>query len=232
MAKTLSWILPAAVLFTAYGASAATIPCVSSTLASYTTLGMGCSIDSTVFQGFSASGSFGSPIDPSTVLVTPIQTGAQRGFRFDLNQTADAGEAFSILIGYTISYAISGQVELNGSSVTPDGVNTAILNLCSGEYDAGGPTGCTGSESTGIAFDDGVTAQLSESLSLAPGGAYDVFLDVVIDGGLSGGASLDSVTALTSVPEPGTWLAVASGLAIAGFYRKSRLTHSIRSKHE
>lgn len=224
MAMKMSWMLPAAVLVTAFGASAAPIPCVSSTLASYTALGMGCSIDSTVFTGFTAAGSlFGAPIDPSAVLVTPIQAGDQRGFRFDLDQTADAGEAFGILIGYSISFAVDASVQLNGSSVTPDGVNTAVLNLCSGDYDASGPTGCTGTESALIAFDDGVSAQLLESLGLTSG-AYDVFLDVVVDGGLNGGgASLDSVTALTSVPEPGTWFAVVSGLAMAAGYRKNRL---------
>ncbi len=217
--------LPSIVTFAlilAGGASAAPIPCISSTLASYTALGMGCSIDSTVFTGFIALPSFGAAIDPASVAVTPIFAGINRGFRFDLNQAAGAGQAFGILIGYSVTGAGGGSIELNGSSVTPDGVNTGILNACAGDYDASGPTGCTGAESFGIAFDDGSSSQVLASLGL-PTGSFDVFADIVIDGGLSGSASLTSATVLQEVPEPAAWLAMLTGLAsFAGIRRVFR----------
>jgi hypothetical protein len=222
MATKLSWIVPA-VLIAARGASAAPIPCVSSSLAGYTALSMGCSIDSTVFSGFSGLASVGTPIDPASVLVTPINSAGNLGFRFDLDRTAGAGQAFGILIGYAVANVSGGSIELNGSSVTPDGVNTGILNACSGDYDASGPINCTGSESFGIAFDDGVSAQLLASLGLPPG-SYDVFADLAIDGGLNGGATLASVTVLhtAAVPEPATWSAVLAGLAWAGLRKPAR----------
>ena len=209
-------------LIAAAGATAAPIPCISSTLAGYTALTMGCSIGSTVFAGFSALNSFGASINPASVAVTPIFAGIDRGFRFDLNQTAGAGQAFGILIGYSVTGAGGGSIRLNGSSVTPDGVNTGILNACAGDYDASGPTGCTGAESFGIAFDDGSNSQLLASLNL-PNGSFDVFADIVIDGGQSGRASLISATVLQTVPEPAAWLAMLTGLgSLAGIRRVFR----------
>ena len=206
-------------LLGAAGASAAPIPCISATLASYTALSMGCSIGSTVFTGFGAFASVGTAIDPATVAVTPIFAGIDRGFRFDLNQTAGAGETFGILIGYSVTGAGGGSIELNGSSVTPDGVNTGVLNACAGDYDASGPTGCTGAESFGIAFDDGSSSQSLASLDL-PTGSFDMFADIVIDGGLSGSASLTSATVLQEVPEPAAWQVMLTGLASFAGIRK------------
>lgn len=211
-----SWTLAAA-LWAAAGASAATLPCASGTLASYQSLAMGCSVGGTVFADFSALTTTGTLIDPASINLTPLFMGNDRGFRFDLNQTANANDARGILIGYTVGLTGAASVQLNNSIVTPDGANTSILNLCTGNFDPGGPTGCTGASNFAIAFDIGAAQELQAALAL-PQSAFDVFVDIVIDGGPSGSASLGSVTVLHTIPEPSTWSAALLGLLAAGFW--------------
>lgn len=220
MAMRQSWMLAAALL-AAWGASAATLPCANATLAGYQTLTMGCTIDSTLFAGFSALASTGTPIDPATVQVTPVLIGNDRGFRFDFNRTAGANDALGILIGYTVSLTNAASLTLNGSVVTPDGANTGILNICAGDFDPGGAFGCTGASDFDIAFDIGVDAKLQASLGF-PLSATDVFVDVVIDSGPTGSATLASATVLHTVPEPATWSVVLIGLACAGLRKATR----------
>lgn len=210
-----SWLLATA-LCAVSAASGAALPCVNNTLAGYQALTMGCTVGGTVFAEFSALPSTGTAIDAASVQVTPLLSGNSRGFRFDFNQTAGANDALGILIGYTVGLTNAASIELNGSVVTPDGANTGILDVCSGDFDAGGPVNCTGTRSTAIAFDIGVDAGLLASLDL-PQSAYDVFVDVVIDSGPAGSATLASATVLHGVPEPATWSFMLMGLAWAGF---------------
>lgn len=215
MTKALAPLL----LFTAL-LPAAPLACVTGSLASYTSLAMGCTVNSVTFAGFTAA-SQGALIAPASILVTPLQTPGSVGFRFDLNSSADAMEVLGVLINYTVSFANSASVTLTGSNVTPDGANTGIVDLCSGNFPGAEPTGCTGISTNALAFDVGFLSELTGGVALPPG-AYDVFVDLTVDGGLAGAASLSSATVLHGVPEPATAAALALGLALLALKRTAK----------
>lgn len=229
MAQQSLWMASALLLAASWSLSAAPLPCVNDTLLNYTGLSMGCTIDNTLFSSFRAlpniAGMAGL-IDPNAIQVMPLHMPGSAGFRFQLNQSASAGELFGILIGYSVSGALGGTVGLDGSSVLPDGVNTAVLNLCRGAYDPTGPIGCTGAEALAIAFDDGVNRQLSSSTGLSPG-SMDLYVDAVVDGGLGGRAALDAVTVVSDVPEPTMLPVLLSGGLVAWLYQKKNRKESV-----
>jgi hypothetical protein len=202
-------------------AAAAPMACLSGSLSSYTALTEGCTVNSVTFAGFAVAGSQGTLIPPGSVLVTPLATPGAVGFRFDLNQTAGAGDVLGILINYTVSFAQSASIALNGSSVTPDGANTGILDLCSGSFPAAGPSGCTGTVYNALAADAGFFSQLTDQVNLPPG-AYDVFVDLTADGGQAGAATFASASVLHGVPEPATWMALSLGLSLLAWQRRWR----------
>jgi hypothetical protein len=216
MTKALATLL----LFTAW-LPAAPLACVTGSLASYTSLAMGCTVNSVTFAGFTAAASQGALIAPASIVVTPLQTPGSVGFRFDLNSSAAAMEVLGVLINYTVSFANSASVTLTGSNVAPDGANTGIVDLCSGNFPGAEPTGCTGISTNALAFDVGFLSELTGGVALPPG-AYDVFVDLTVDGGLAGAASLSSATVMHGVPEPATAGVLALGLALLAFKRTAK----------
>jgi hypothetical protein len=191
--------------------SAAPVACVTGSLASYTTLSMGCTVGPVTFAGFSATASQGTLISPAGIELTPLELPDAVGFRLTLNTAANSLEVRDVLINYTVSFAQSASIELFGSSVTPDGATSGVLDLCSGNFPGSLPTGCTGALSNAVAVDVGVLSALTDRVPLAPG-AYDVFVNLIVDGGQTGAASLGSATVLHGVPEPATWVMLAAPL--------------------
>src|SRR5262245_5215221 len=97
MSKILRRLLAAVLLGRSAGATAT--PCLPGTLTDYLSLAAGCQIGSTTFVGFSlAPGqATATPIDPSSIQVTPGGTPADPSLLFTLNASAPAGtllEAF------------------------------------------------------------------------------------------------------------------------------------------
>jgi hypothetical protein len=169
--------------------------CQVGTLQSYIDLGSaGCSIEDKTVSGFLDLGVFGggTPIAPGHVTVTPISTSGNPGLTFDFGVTAGAGEFLQSLFAFSVAVLPAGgaieavSLELLGSTVAPDGANTAIL--CLGTTDPACPTPAT------ILFDIGSDSLLSETLSLLPLAAFDLLFDVGVDGGPSGSASLSGIT--------------------------------------
>lgn len=217
--------------FLCLGASAAPL-CVSGTLADYLALPGPCTAGLADFSNFTASASpLATPIAATSIQVDPFVMGAEAGFRFTFTSVAGAGQVLGALIGFNVVSAGSGSIELLGSSVTPDGVNTGVLNLCAGgAYAAFLCVG--GVESAGVAVDDGVSQILQSSVALNSFGSVDVLADIVIDGGLGGASSLTgALVKFNATPEPATWMAVSGGLALLAARRwRSRNRKSSHSQ--
>lgn len=217
--------------FICLGASAAPL-CVSGTLADYLALPGPCTAGLADFSNFTASSSpLATQIAATSIQVDPVIMGQEAGFRFTFTTVANSGEIFGALIGFNVVSASSGSIELLGSSVTPDGVNTGVLNLCAGgAYVASICTG--GTESTGIAVDDGVSPALLSLVALNSFGPVDVLADIVIDGGLGGSSSLTgAIVKFNATPEPSTWT-VLGGLAILAARQRRLRNRSLSNSQE
>jgi hypothetical protein len=191
-------------------------PCAADSLAAYIGLGSGgCTIGGNLFSdfGIEPTPDGAIAIDPSAIRVTPLSGSSGVGFEFGLDVAAEAGELLEVLIAYIVSGAPipAANVALLGSTVGPDGANTAITDLCLGGDSA---FFCTGTPATLLAFDIGDEADLSDLQSFSGTGLIGVVTDVAVDAGLAGSASLEGVTNLfRPAPEPSTLLMLAAGLA-------------------
>jgi hypothetical protein len=221
-------LAPLAMLALLWPATAEAAPCAPGTLASYVALGAGgCTVGFASFEAFGVLAvPFGAtPIAPEDVFVTPVAPDPSRArLEFQLDAEASAGELLEILIGYTVSAPLlvaHARLALEGTSVTQDGVVTAVEDLClAGSFDPGGPTGCTGFPLVMIAFDIGVDQDLLETLAFAPVGSLAVVKDIAVDGGLTGAAALVAASNEFVAPEPAAALLVAAGLL--GLARRRR----------
>jgi hypothetical protein len=205
-----------ALVSTAGKASAA--PCTVSSLADYVTLGSsGCAVGDISFSAFSVE-AFPGPgalqIDAGSVFLAPVPNGLS--LASGSNQTASAGELMGLRFGFRVSASAGltgGAVSLVDTSVTPDGVITAILDA--------------GTAGNAIAFDTGDIAEPLASFTGSAFGFFDVFYELGVDGGLSGqaiaGPNLGSVT-FAVVPEPGT-LPLMLGLLSLLLLRPLRRTY-------
>ena len=113
------------------------LPCLPGSLQNYIDLGAGgCTIGSNTLSGFILLSipAAATPIPAANVTVNPIQNIADFGLDFGLNTNANAGEFFDIRFGYNVTGLLysGASVGLSGSEVTPDGANTAIMDLCRG----------------------------------------------------------------------------------------------------
>jgi hypothetical protein len=196
-------------------------PCLPGSLASYVALGAtGCTVGGATFFNFSSLPLQGGAVSipDSATLVNPVSDPVRPGFRFDVNTDADAGEFFQRVIGYAVSGAsLSGnQLSLAASSVFPDGAVTVVERKCLDGLFALGNSGCTGAELSLVAFDLGFDASLLESMSFPRTTLLGVVVDIAVDGGIDGSASLRSATTqFTAVPEPGTLTLLGLGLLTA-----------------
>lgn len=184
------------------------VPLSSGTLADYVSLGpMGGTIGSTVFSEFTLlpiqAGA--SQISPGDILVNPINVVGNPGLSFVLNQSVNANQLFEMRISYRLSdFSIFGaSVELVGSNVNFDGANTGALGIAETAQSL-------------IAFDIGPLSDNPVSSTFGSLSTLNLEFDLVVDGGLSGRASLASATNQftvssqgNAVPEPSSFASLS-----------------------
>jgi len=200
--------------------------CVPGTLQSYIGLGSGgCQLGPLLFDNFAiASGqSIATPISPSQVQVTPGGSLFLPSLLFTLNSVAGPGSIFESFFRFQAVGAETGvSISLNNPTATGDAAVTGTLDVCrNGTFAGSAPIGCSGASGSAIAFQIAGDSQLSDSTTFAFSSFFDVFVDLTIDGGLAGTASLPSATvAVAAVPEPATLWLIAAGLILVGRRRQ------------
>jgi hypothetical protein len=205
------------------------VPCTPGTLTSYIGLGAsGCSVDGVQFSGFTALPPLqgGTDIAPDAIVVVPLSDPSTPGLLFQLDVSAAAAEALEAIFQYTVSApALFGNIlSMSGSSAAGDAAVTVVEDKClDGSFVPIGPLGCTGTPASLVLFDVGFDALTSAQLSFPGAASIEVVMDIVVDAGLAGSASLGGVTSrfmTASVPEPGAALFLAGGLAGAVLLRR------------
>jgi hypothetical protein len=204
-------------------ASAAT--CAPGTLQSYVLLGAGgCQLGPVLFDNFTieAGISFATPINPSLVQVTPGGSAFLPTLLFTLNGNAGPGTVLESFFHFQTAGPQAGlSITLNNPGVSGDGAVTGVLDACSNGFFPGQPLGCSGTASSAIAFQIAGDAQLSDSTPFGFTSFFDVFVDLTIDGGLAGSATLPSASVtVAAVPEPATFWLIVPGLVLLGRRRQ------------
>lgn len=186
------------------GAQAA--PCAADLLSNY--LGAAaCEAGAVTLSGFTIEPFPGatSDIDPTAVTLVPVSGG------FDLVAATGLAAATGELLGLRLLLQVSaaalsgGSIALgSGAAATADGVVTGLL-------DAGAAGNAIAIVTEGLSFP-------MESFS-ATASFFDIFVELAIDGGTAGSASLGPAlaslrfaTAAVAVPAPAPWALLALGL--------------------
>jgi hypothetical protein len=215
-------VLMLATLMTIPVAPVLASPCLPGTLQDYVNLGMpGCEAGVASFSGFVVlPGEFlAMPVDPDTITVTPVGGAFNPGLQFGINTLAIAGELFESFFRFTVAGELSAASLLLGpGTVTGDGAAIAVEDLCvNGSFVGNDPLGCSGSADTAIVARTETSEFLLDQKPII-GGFFDILVDISIDGGLAGTASLDNVTVqfVSPVPEPSTGLLLAGGFVLLG----------------
>jgi hypothetical protein len=209
------------------GAAAAPITCPVDNLAAYTALGPeGCSIGAAVLNDFAVAP--GATIDPANVLVTPIASASTFGLSFGVDETAGAGVLLGLLLRYTVTAALVGAnlLTMAGAAATGDGVVTAIEEKCLGAFFGGDhPSAPCADRVTHIALVSALDTIVPPPASFTTPSFFDVFTELVIDGGPAGTAVLRGTVTnefqTESVPEPATLVLLGCALAAASRRRRS-----------
>jgi len=187
--------------------------CIASSLADYIALpAAGCSIGQLSFSQFAVDafpGPGATQIAPSAVTLAP----RAGGFSIESPGAllADAGDLLGLHFTFHVSAPAltGGTVSLADRSVTPDGALTAILDA--------------GAAGNAIAFDVATDAAPSASFISASSSFFDVFVELGIDGGVTGAASAGPQLAsiqFAAVPEPSIVLfsLIALGVGLGFVY--------------
>ena len=203
-------------------------PCLPGTLQSYINLGAGgCQSGAVQFGSFLAvPGQFGAaPIDPGQVQVTPGGSQFNPLLLLTLNRTATGAQLFESIFRFTAMGPLEDvSIALNSPTATGNGVVTGILDVCPGANFAGSsPAGCPKTPASLIAFKSASDAQLSAGTLVTPSSFFDVFVDLTVDGGLNGTATLSSAAVgISAAPEPSSVFLIAAGLGAIWVWRRRR----------
>jgi len=207
-------------------------PCLPGTLSDYISLGStGCTLNQVqFFDFFTVPGQPSATIiDPAAIQISPGGLAYAPTLLLTLNTSANAGFLFETFFHFSAmgDPLLGASIALGSPVVTGDGAITGILDVCAGgTFFPDQPSGCTGLPGAAIAFAIGVDSLLSSRLDFPPTSFFDVFVDISIDGGLNGSASLDSASVSATTPEPATLLLTALALVCFG-----TLTRRQRQRH-
>jgi hypothetical protein len=213
-----------AVIFALVPSVVAASPCIPDSLAGYIGLGSsGCEVGLFTVSNFSNTtfDPTATPIPDASISVTPVVF--PTGFRLDFGPAlaASAGEFFDALIGYHVISPLSpilASLGMTGASATPDGVVTAVEDICANGAFGPDPTVCSGTQTPPlIVFQDGFgNAELTASLLFGPASFFDVFTEIGIDAGPSGTASLTGAVSnqFTAIPEPSSLVLLGGGMLL------------------
>jgi hypothetical protein len=215
-------------------------PCTPNSMSNYISLGAGgCQIGSSTFFSFEGFPSFsgGTSVSPTLVLVTP--TDSAIGPRLDFSLSGNAGS--NTLLGIAIGYSIAGSplsgaaLTLTNAAATGNGVVTVVEDICRGGTFASDPSNCsTPAPASLVVAHDSSGPTGPDSRIFAANSFFDVFVDIAIDGGPSGTATLGTPGSpagtvsnqftRAAVPEPESITLVGTGvLALWAMRRRIRL---------
>lgn len=204
------------------GTPAVAASCASGSLASYVALGSGgCSVGALTFSDFLIE-PFPSArqISPGTLSLSPLANGLSLFSATSLSAGDDELFGFRMLFSVHASSLLGGAVAFGPDyAVSGDGALTALLDA--------------GASGNAIALVIDGFVDTPESFTSAAATSYSAFLELGIDGGTFGSASLGpqlaSLTFATGsqapVPEPEVALLTLAGL-IALFVRRRSLARS------
>jgi hypothetical protein len=198
----------------------AAAPCVPGSLQDYIDLGSaGCTIGPSLFSSFEALPLLpgAAAIAPFAIMVAPEDVPLRPTLRLDLTRSAGPAEILQTFFQFNVSDGalIGKQLSMSGSGASGDGVVTVVEELCmGGPFPASVFAGCAQAPETLVLFQiegDSVTAVRAP---LATADFLGVRMDITIDGGPAGTATLAGVTnRFESIPEPSGALVMLSGLA-------------------
>lgn len=216
-------------LLLALGGTAFAAQCTNGSLQTYINLGAGgCQFGAVTFSSFQIvpGQNAATPISPTGVLFTPGGSTYTPFIRIGLtNPTAISGGLLESIFRFSVSGSrlIGASLALAGS-VTGDGLITNVLDVCpDASFSGNSPGGCSTAPASAITFIDANNQQLTETAGPFAASFFDVFVDLTLDGGASGSATLSSATVgVLATPEPSAGLLFAFGLAAIAGLRSRR----------
>jgi len=143
---------------------------------------------------------------------------------FTLNAQSVASQILESIFSFnaTTPGMVLSSIQLNSPLASGDGVVTGVLNTCAGNYS--GLLSCSSVEQTAIAFRTADDSMLVDFSRFAASSFFDIFVDLTIDGGLTGTASLPSAVVGVAVPEPSAALLGLSGTLLIAAFRARKFS--------
>jgi PEP-CTERM motif len=223
-------LLPVVAFALVLPASSQASPCLPGTLTDYIALGStGCELGHATVSDFTSVAILaGTEILPAAVRVTPVPGAI--ALDFGLAESAGAGDLLSTAFKFFVSGSriVGNRLSLSGATAAGDGNVTGLEIKCvDGTFLLPDPSFCTGTELDLIVARDALGLVSPDVEFFAPASFFDVFVELAVDGGVAGSASLDGAVRSTFVPEPSLLLVFGSGLA-AALARRRRRRSSIR----
>lgn len=207
-------------------------PCTVGSLQSYISLSpTGCTVGNDIFTGFvTVPGQFGAtPVAASSVTVTPGGTAANPNFTFSFGQTAVNAQLFESIFRFKETGGVTvANITLNSPSATGNGAVTGVLDVCrNANFTGTSPTGCPTGGLNATAEFDVLNSILSSSVNTPNATSLDVFVDLTVDGGGTGTASLRSATVTFATPEPSSMALVLFGVTACAWFARKRSSKSL-----